>query len=248
MNYQHHFGQQSSDYLQFRPDYPDALYRYLATMVANHELAWDCGTGNGQAAVKLADYFKKVIATDLNQGQLAVAIQKDNITYTCAPAENSKIPDNSVDLITIAQALHWFHFPKFYQEAKRVSKKEGLIAAWCYSLGHINEALDAVIKKLYSDILGNQYWPKERVYIDKHYQTIPFPFKKMDTPQFEIVKNITYSQLIGYLNTWSALKEYKEKNQVNPLDLMEIELAKAWGSHETHCMHWPIHLLLAKVH
>lgn len=248
MNYQHHFGEQSSDYLQFRPDYPDALYQYLASMVANREVAWDCGTGNGQAAAKLADYFRKVIATDLNEGQLRVAIQKANITYYQASAESSHIPDESVDLITVAQALHWFHFSEFYQEAKRVSRKSGMIAAWCYSLGHINKALDSVIKKLYSDILGDQYWPKERHYIDESYQTIPFPFKKIATPQFEIVKEITFSELLGYLNTWSAIKEYKEKNQANALDLITAELANAWGNYEIHNMHWPLHLLLANVH
>lgn len=248
MDYINHFGEQSADYLKFRPDYPKELYDYLISLVKANDLAWDCGTGNGQTAAYLANYFKKVIATDINQAQLDVAIKKDNISYFCWPAEKTHIAVDTVDLITISQALHWFNFDAFYDEVKKVSKPEGIIAAWCYSLGKINPELDHIVKKLYEDILGDNYWPKERKYIDEAYETIPFPFKKFQTPYFCIEKKIHLPQLIGYLHTWSAVKEYEKRNHNNPVNLIEQELKDAWGDLKmSHLIHWPIHLLVGVV-
>ena len=248
MKYTDHFAQRSSDYLQFRPGYPDALFDYLSSLLTTHEFAWDCATGNGQAAASLSRYFTFVIATDLNHAQLDVAIKKDNISYHAWPAEKTKIPSASIDLITIAQALHYFDFTHFYQEAKRVLKPDGVIAAWCYSLGSISPDLDKIIKKVYSDILGNTYWPKERRYVDEQYHTIPFPFTRLVSPQFYTEKAITLDELLGYLSTWTAVKEYERRNNANPLDLVKEEFKTAWGPPETkHIMRWPIHLLVGKV-
>lgn len=248
MSYMDHFGKQSSAYLQFRPDYPDKLYHYLSTVAFEHQLAWDCGTGNGQAAIKLADHFTKVVGSDLNQKQLDVALKKANIDYHCWPAGKTEFKNHSVDLITVAQALHWFKFDEFYREVRRVSKDNGIIAAWCYPLGKINEEVDVVIKKLYANILGNAYWPKERHYIDDGYQTIPFPFHKIQPPNFIIEKPMDFTQLMGYLNTWSAVKEYQRINQDNPINLIYHELQTAWGDpSKHHTMQWPIHLLVGKV-
>lgn len=247
MKYTDHFATKTENYLQFRPDYPAELFSYLANLTPQHDLVWDCGTGNGQAARALAKYFKKVIATDLNQTQLDVAEKKENIEYRCFPAEKTDIEIASVDLITVAQALHWFQFDAFYQEVKRVLKPNGMLAVWCYSLGKLTPALDLVIKKLYLEILGDEYWPKERRYIDEAYQTIPFPFQKMTTPEFYIEKPMNFMQLVGYLNTWSALKEYQNRNQKNPLDMVYEELKKAWGDPEQkHTFCCPIHLLVGK--
>lgn len=248
MNYIKHFGEQSAEYLDFRPLYPDALYQYLSSITENHELAWDCGTGNGQAASKLANYFKKVIATDINQGQLDVAIKKNNISYYNCPAEQTIIENASVDLITIAQALHWFNLDAFYMEVRRVAKPNAIIAAWCYPLGKITNEIDILILKLDKDILGNHYWSPARKYVDKKYQTILFPFVKMNTPDFFIEKTLSFEQLIGYLNTWSAVKEYIKINQNNPIDLIYSELKKAWGDlDKSHTMRWSIHLLVARL-
>lgn len=247
LGYTQHFGEQSANYLQFRPDYPQALYTYLIQLVKERECAWDCGTGNGQAAVKLAEYFNTVIATDINQEQLNAAINKNNIHYLCCAAEKTDIASASVDLITVAQALHWFNLEKFYQEVRRVSKPQGMIAAWCYALGKLNHKMDALITTLYSDIL-NHYWPKERRYIDEEYQTLFFPFEKKATPQFHIEKAMDFNQLIGYLNTWSAVKEYQKINQANPIDIIYSDLQKTWGNATAqHTMHWPIYLLVGKV-
>ncbi|RDI42543.1 class I SAM-dependent methyltransferase [Aquicella lusitana] len=247
MKYTDHFGEKSAEYRQFRPDYPKELYDYLSGIVHEHELAWDCGTGNGQAAIMLAACFDDVIATDINQAQLDAAIKKKNIQYRCCPAEKTDINASTVDLITVAQALHWFNLESFYNEAKRVLKPEGIIAAWCYSLGKINPEIDAKIEKLYSGILG-EYWPKERRYIDEQYRTIHFPFEKLQAPYFTMDKTMNLNQLVGYLNTWSAVKEYQKRKHKNPIDFIINDIKKIWGDHgNERTMHWPLHLLLGKV-
>lgn len=244
MNYQDHFAQQSEQYLHFRPDYPQALFDYLSSIVKTHELAWDCGTGNGQAAKALAHHFEKVIGTDINQAQLEVAFKAHNIEYRCMNAEQTDIPSHTVDLMTVAQALHWFDLPRFYEEAKRVLKPDGVICAWCYSLCVISPEVDKIINMLYFEIL---WWPPERAYIDEEYRTILFPFKKRSSPSFEIVKEWDLSQLIHYLQTWSAVKEYQRRHQDSPILLIFDSLQAAWGNPEkTKPVYWPIHLLLGE--
>jgi len=248
MDYIKHFAQNPTEYLEYRPDYPVALFEYLASICDHHHFAWDCGTGNGQAALALATYFNTVVASDINQEPLNIALQKNNLSYHCWPAEQTELKDASVDLITVAQALHWFDLDSFYEEAKRVAKPQGMIAAWCYSLGSITPAIDMVIQKLYHDILGDTYWPKERRYIDEDYKTIAFPFKKSKTPAFEAQKTFHFSSLIGYLRTWSAVKEYQFKNEQDPVALVLPALEKAWGENDKdYTMRWSIHLLVGKL-
>jgi ubiquinone/menaquinone biosynthesis C-methylase UbiE len=248
MEYIKHFNHQSDKYLSFRPNYPDALFDYLAMLVSPNATVWDCGTGNGQAAFALANYFQSVFATDINFQQLEVAFTQSNIHYICSSAEKTPFSDQQFDLITIAQALHWFQFDSFYEEVRRVAKPSAIIAAWSYSLGSINEAVDTCIRHLYTDILGDDYWPKERRYIDEEYVTIPFPFKTLGVSEFTIEKRLNFYTLIGYLNTWSAVKEYQKLRHRNPIELIENELLAAWGNPKAELlMHWPIHLLLGQV-
>ncbi|STX42851.1 ubiquinone/menaquinone biosynthesis methyltransferase [Legionella donaldsonii] len=249
MDYIKHFNQQTANYLNFRPNYPNSLYQYLSSLAKTHDCAWDCGTGNGQAAVALTNYFEEIIATDVNQAQLDVAPRQQAISYLNCPAEHTPILANSVDLITIAQALHWFNFDLFYKEVRRVSKPEAMIAAWCYSLGKFDvTVLDESITELYETVLGDEYWPKERRFIDDEYRTIPFPFEKLAAPTFVIEKNMDFAQLIGYLNTWSAVKEYQKREQRNPINLVFKKLESAWGdSQKQRKIHWPLHLLVAPV-
>lgn len=248
-DYMNHFGDKATEYQQFRPHYPNALFQYLVNLTENQECAWDVGTGNGQAAVALSPYFKEIIATDLKQGQLDAAPQKENIRYIACPAEKTSLPDHSVDLITVAQALHWFDLDKFYQEVRRVIKPGGIFSAWCYTLAKISPDIDVLVNHLYSDVLGDAYWPKERHYIDDAYQTISFPFEHIQTPKFMIERSLSLSQWIGYLNTWSALQEYKDKNNgENPLDFIMNDLQKAWGdSEKTYVTKTPLYLLATKV-
>jgi hypothetical protein len=248
MDYIKHFNQQASNYLLFRPHYPSTLFNYLFTLVDNYNCAWDCGTGNGQAAVALAKRFDQVVATDISQAQLAVAPKHKNIQYLCCPAENTSIRAHSIDLVTIAQALHWFNFDLFYNEVRRVCKPTSIIAAWCYSLGKFDTEIDKIINKLYFDILGDEYWPSERHYVDDEYLSIPFPFVKITTPDFVIEKKLDFAQLIGYLNTWSAVKEYQTRKQTNPINLIFKELESVWSEPQrSYLMRWPLHLLVGKL-
>ena len=246
--YKEHFNNQSHDYLNFRPDYPAPLYDYLTSLLNNHDLVWDVGTGNGQAAKSLSDHFKKVIASDCSQSQLDVAYQSDNIEYYCWPADQTALHDHSTDLITVAQALHWFDLDRFYQEVRRVCKPTGLLAVWCYSLATLDLNVNHLIKHLYTDILGD-YWPDLRRFLDQEYKTIPFPFKKKLTPRFIIERQFNLEQLLGYLNTWSAVKEYAYRNQkVNPISFIEKELSESWGDPtNVHRISWPIHLLVGSM-
>jgi ubiquinone/menaquinone biosynthesis C-methylase UbiE len=242
------FSQHAAAYAAYRPDYPSALFSYLAKLAPSHELAWDCGTGNGQAAVALADYFTQVIATDPSEQQIKAATSKKNISYRVMPAEQTNLEDQSIDLITVAQALHWFKFAEFYQEVNRVLKPNGILAAWCYSLGRVNPAVDKIIDKFYDEIT-KPYWVFERHYIDENYKTIPFPLHKLTPPQFHIKKNWDLAQFTAYLNTWSAVKIGIKQTGHNPLELINSELQTAWGDpQQTKLIHWPIHLLVGKTH
>ena len=236
------FSGHSEDYAQYRPDYPDELYQYLASLTNQHELAWDCATGTGQAAVKLATYFDKIIATDASEKQVKNALPHPNVTYQTTTAEKTDIKDQSLDLITVAQALHWFNLDKFVTEVKRVLKPGGILAAWTYNLISITPTIDKIVLKLYQDILG-EYWSFERKLVEEGYKDIRFPFSEITAPDFTMNKNWTLQQLTGYLNTWSALKQYEKKNNLNPLELVFDELVTAWGNiKDTRLIDWPLTL------
>lgn len=239
------FGEMSSEYLKYRPDYPEALFQYLANISKHHKLVWDVGTGNGQAAFQLSNYFDKVIATDINQNQLTVAPQKINISYQVGPSEKTSLLSHSVDLITCAQSMHWFDLEKFYEEVRRVSKPEAYIAAWSYHLPLISTEIDKCVKKLHNEIL-HDFWPAERRFVDERYQTLPFPFKREQTPMFSIKKTYQLDQFLGYLGSWYAVKEYHKSKQKNPLELIYDDLKSAWNNQNEYIITWPIYMLLGK--
>lgn len=244
----HHFDHCSEAYRLYRPEYPKELYDFILKHVVHRNVVWDCATGNGQAALPWVNFFKKVIATDFSQGQLYAAHRHPSIEYHCSPAEHTTIAPATVDLITIAQALHWFDTEAFYQEVRRVAAKNAVIAAWCYTLGHFHKPIDRIIKNLYDNVLGDRYWPMERKLIDEKYETITFPFKKIETPIFAMKREYNLREFKGYLSTWSAVKEYQLRNETNPIDLINDELTLVWGNPETvHTLHWQIHLLLGYV-
>jgi len=222
------FSTHSSSYARFRPAYPQELFEFLKKQLQNSGIAWDCGTGNGQVAGELSKFFDNVKATDISNQQLDHAIRRENIEYSVQPAEKTDFPDNYFDLITVAQAIHWFNFKAFYKEAKRVLKPNGIIAVIGYSLFKSNPETDEVILKFYKNIIG-PYWDEERRYLDEKYKTIPFPFLEIETPEFEQRYQWTFDHLIGYLKTWSAVKHYEKDKGLNPVDLIEDELKLAFG-------------------
>lgn len=252
------FSSNSKEYASSRPTYPRSLFEFLVGLVRYRNLAWDCATGNGQAAVFLSEHFEQVIASDASKEQIENAQPRDNIRYEVFPAEKTTLVDNSVDLITIAQALHWFDLDEFYKEVKRVLRKDdnggdtngsGVIAAWAYGLHSISTEIDNITHLLYEDILGS-YWPKERKIVENRYQDISFPFQEIDMPVFQIELDWTLSELIGYLYTWSSVQKFIEKNNSDPIKQINDDLAAAWGDkntwHKRRRVVWPIYIRVGR--
>jgi ubiquinone/menaquinone biosynthesis C-methylase UbiE len=210
------FSTQSSEYSRFRPTYPAALVEEISSLCAHHDLAWDAGTGNGQLAVMLAEHFKHVTGTDISEKQLANAAKKSNIDYSISDSKTTAFKDHSVDLVTVAQAVHWFDFDAFYAEVKRVLKKNGVIALIGYGVMRSDRATDAIIQDFYHNIVG-PYWDQERRLIDEAYVTIPFPFKEIGLKKYNMHYSWNIDQLMGYFSTWSALQHYLKKTAHDPL-------------------------------
>lgn len=223
------FSDNTPAYARFRPGYPEELVHYLLEHTPVHKTAWDCGTGNGQLAKKLAPHFDTVYATDISLPQLDQAMAADNIIYRQSPAEKTNFSDKQFDLVTVAQAVHWFRFDAFYQEVYRTLKDDGLLLITGYSLLHVNPEIDQVIRHFYTDIVG-PYWDRERKYIDELYLTIPFPFQDIPSPQLEQKYLWNLEQLIGYLYTWSAVKHFTNQEGKDPVLLIKDALATLWGA------------------
>lgn len=239
MGFKDHFSTQSSGYSRYRPGYPDALFQYLASISPGHSIAWDCATGSGQAALGLAGYFDQVIATDASDHQVANAFARDNVAYRVAPVEQVGLPDQVVDLVTVAQALHWFDREVFFKEVRRILRPGGVIAVWSYNRLQISERIDAVVEYLYTGLLGS-CWPPERQLVEEGYLGIEFPFDELETPEFHMEACWTLAQLTGYLGSWSAVQKYKEVKGVDPVDHIQKELEQALGHGDLLRVHWPL--------
>lgn len=240
------FSTRAGLYAQYRPHYPKELFDYIISHVKENELAWDCGTGNGQSAIPLSRHFKKVFATDISQKQISNAPQKENIIYAIEPAEKTSLSDSSVDLVTVAQAIHWFKFHAFYAEVRRVAKPGAVIAVWTYNLLKISKEIDSIIYDHHFKMLGD-YWDPERKYVNENYATIPFPFQEIKTPEFKIEVNWSLADLEGYLNTWSALQKFITANSYNPVGGVMNEIKKQWGVAERRNIYFPVYLRLGTV-
>jgi ubiquinone/menaquinone biosynthesis C-methylase UbiE len=245
--FQDHFSTVAKRYADFRPHYPAALFDYLATLVPRNSLVWDCAAGNGQAAVDLAQRFEKVIATDASREQIASAKPHPDIEFRVAPAEQSGLADKSVALITVAQALHWFDLERFYTEANRVLRPNGVLAVWAYGINEVEgEAVDQLAQDFYSKTVG-PYWPPERKLVEEAYRTIPFPFSELAPPSFRMKAQWTLDQLLGYFSTWSATNRFIKATRRNPLGPLSAELSRVWGDpNSTRFVVWPVSLRVGR--
>lgn len=241
-----HFSTRSADYAKYRPAYPPALFDWLATVTPACDIAWDVGTGSGQAALGLARYFKRVIATDAAEAQVRNAAPHERVSYRVMPAERTNLANGSVDLVTVAQAVHWFDFDRFYDEVRRVLKPGGVIAVWTYGGNRVTPEVDAVVRRYYTEIVG-PYWPPERQLVDSQYRTIPFPFDEIETPRFRMQQYWRLGDLFGYLGTWSATRRYAQVCGENPLELIREPLASAWGTQDVRTIEWAFHVRAGRI-
>lgn len=240
------FSRQAKAYAKFRPSYPTALYNFLLQHVEGRDHACDIGTGNGQVATVLAPYFNRIYATDISGKQLENAQVKQGVEYIKCPAENSPFPASSMDLITVAQALHWFDHVAFNKEVKRIVKKGGSIAVWGYGLLHINTEIDHIVRDFHDNVLRD-YWALERKHIETEYRDIPFPYHRVLEASFSADYEWDFMQMSGYLGTWSSVNTYLEKQGRDPRTDILPALEKAWGKSKRQ-VSFPIFLRLGRAH
>ena len=242
-----HFSGVANRYADFRPHYPAELFDYLATLAPQNSLVWDCACGNGQATHDLAKRFDRVIATDASKEQIASATPNPKVEFHVAPAEQSGLPDQSVGLITVAQALHWFDFERFYAEVKRVLAPGGVLGAWAYGINDVEgDPVNQLVQDFYANTVG-PYWPPERKLVEEGYRTIPFPFAEIAPPAFRMEARWTLEQLLGYFSTWSATNRCIKATGHNPLGLLSEQLAHVWGDNDCpRLVVWPLSLRIGR--
>ncbi len=226
------FSRNSSDYAKYRPDYPQELFQYIRKLAPGNAAAWDCGTGNGQVASALTNYFERIEATDLSSQQISHAILHPQIRYSVALAEKTNFANSEFDLIAVGQALHWFNLEKFYAEADRVLKPGGILAVFGYPVPLVDEPLNSAFLHFYTAIIG-PYWDKERHHIDEKYASLPFPYEEIPHPEFFSRYQWTFEQFMGFLSTWSGVAHYKTQRNEDPIARYHNELREAWGATES---------------
>jgi SAM-dependent methyltransferase len=242
-----HFSTIASAYAVFRPQYPDALFDFLAQVAPARDAAWDAGTGSGQAAVGLARHFAHVIATDASEAQIEHAAAHPNVQYRVATAEASGVADGAVDVVTAAQAIHWFDPARFWSEVRRVLRPRGVVAVWAYDVVELDSAVDAVVRRFYTGVVG-PFWAPERQLVEQRYRTIDFPFDELPAPDFTIERPISIDELGGYVRTWSATHAYIAHHGHDPVDQLMDEIARTWGDRrQRRLARWPIALRLGRV-
>lgn len=241
------FSKQADLYARYRPDYPTELYDFIFKHLKRKDTAWDCGTGSGQVAAVLAEHFDTVYASDISSEQMEHAPRKSNINYYQVPAEDTGFPPLRFDLITVAQAIHWFDFKKFYAEVRRTANEDGLLAAFGYGYMSINPAIDELTHRFYEDMFG-RYFSETRHHLDERYRSIPFPFEEIPSPDFEKKFQWSFEYFKGFLNSWSPVQQYKDDHGSNPVDPLLEKLEAVWKPGESRTVTFPVFLRLGKIH
>jgi SAM-dependent methyltransferase len=242
------FSPLAGRYAATRPGYPRALFDYLASLVDRHELAWDCATGNGQAAVGLAENFDRVVATDISAEQIRHAAKHPRIDYRVAESSASALGDASVDLVTVAAAVHWFDLEAFYKEVRRVSRAGGALAVWTYHVGHVEPPFDRVFHRFYYDVLRPYFGPKVKP-VDEGYANLTLPGESADPAEpFFVTAEWDLARVKAFIRSWSGARKYQEDRGEDPVLTIEEELDALWGPPEsTHRLRWPLYVRASRV-
>ena len=238
--FQDHFSEHADAYASHRPVYPDAFADFLADVAPGRNAAWEAGCGSGQLTTLLATRFRRVIATDASEEQIARAPDLPGVTYRCVRAESTRLPAGMADLCVAAQAVHWFDLDAYYAEVRRVGRKGGVVALATYALMDVDEAVDAVVRAFYNAEL-DAHWPPERRLVEEGYASLPFPFEEIAMPNFEMYAEWTLDQLIGYIRTWSGVRASVECGGGGAVDAFERDLERAWGDPAARRpVRWPV--------
>ncbi len=236
------FSRDSASYARFRPRYPPALFAWLATLPAARRTAWDCASGNGQAATLLTAHFQRVVGTDASLAQLRAAGRSDRLGYTACLAEQAALASASIDLVTVAQAFHWLDRERFYGEVSRVIAPGGAFAVVGYARLRAEPAIQEAVHHFQDRTVGS-YWPPERELVEAGFAGIPIPIDEAKPPAFSIESRLTLQELLGYVGTWSAVGRYREQTGQDPMPLLERELEPLWGSPDLpRRIEWPLFL------
>ncbi|MFL5521414.1 MAG: class I SAM-dependent methyltransferase [Gemmatimonadales bacterium] len=235
-----HFSGLAAEYARFRPHYPTELFAFLASVAPGRGLAWDCGTGSGQAAIGLADHFERVRATDPSAEQLTHATRHDRVTYALGRESESGLPDGAAHLVTAAQAAHWFDLDAFYAEVRRVLAPRGIIALWCYGAMQAGDDVDPVLTWFYEERIG-RYWPPERALVDAGFATLAFPFASIPAPALAMHAVMSRDELLGYIGTWSAVARGRGEEGADPLAELVARLTPVWpDAAARRIVRWPL--------
>jgi hypothetical protein len=236
------FSPLAAEYARSRPRYPEALFDWLASLVERRELAWDAATGNGQAAASLASHFARVVATDVSAEQLRHAFPAPNVEYRPGRAEEVDLAPASVDLTTVAAAIHWFDLARFGATVLRVGRPRGVVAAWSYHVGRCTEPVGGVLHRLYHAVLRDYFAPGARL-VDEGYASIVLPGDAIAPPSFAAEAEWSLEQLKGLVRSWSGYAEYTRRHGRDPLEPMARELAAAWGDPaRVRTLRFPLHV------
>ena len=247
VGFKDHFSSNSGEYAAHRPSYPGELYLHLAGLCPERRVAWDCATGNGQAAQGLADHFDRVLATDASPSQIRHALPRERVEYLVARAERAPFGDSAIDLVTVAQALHWFDTGRFFREVGRVLRPGGILAVWSYNLFRTTPPMDEVIDHLYHEVLG-PYWPPERRLVEEGYRTLALPFDELPPPDCQLEAALDVDQILDYVGTWSAVRRCVEKTGRDPLASAAGALrALAPGAGDRIAVRWPLAVRVARM-
>lgn len=248
MSFKDYFSAHAETYASARPTYPEQLFEFLAAQCNHHDLAWDCATGNGQAARALARHFDQVIASDGSAEQIEQAEPASNIDYRQHAAEDSFLEPDSIDLVSVAQALHWFDLDAFFANVQQCLKPDGALAVWSYGIHTIDDGIDAIVGEFYQGTL-DAYWPPERKIVENHYRDIEFPFETVREEGIVMERSWNFHQLCAYLYSWSALQRYMRKNDEDPLIGIQRELLRAWGGDAeiVRTVRWPLTVIIGRL-
>ena len=246
MNFKDHFSAHAAGYAGARPGYPDELFEWLALQCPRRRLAWDAGCGNGQASVALAGFFEEVYATDPSAAQIAQAQKHERVQYAVEGAEECSLGDHTANLVTVAQAYHWFDHARFCEEARRVLSDDGVVALWSYAESRVSPEVDLVVDELHHRTLGAD-WPPERQHVLDKYRDLPFPFRMISAPPFEMRSQWNLAQYLGYLSSWSASQRHLQRTGKDAVAAIAPAMRAAWGDPETvRPVEWPLLLLVGR--